>query len=100
MHLALDILQGMGIAAAAGIRPFLPALAVGALAAGDIQIDFHQTDLSFLQSWPFLLGMLAGAIVLTLHHKPGVKRQKAADQIARSPSTAIEIRHVQPGQGI
>ena len=47
-----------------------------------------------------LLVAMIGAIVLTLHHKPGVKRQKAADQIARSPSTAIEIRHVQPGQGI
>lgn len=66
MHLALDIFQGLGIAAAVGIRPFLPALAVGALAAGDIQIDFHHTGYSFLQGWPFLLAMLLGAIVLTL----------------------------------
>jgi hypothetical protein len=29
-----------------------------------------------------------------------VKRQSAADQIARSPATAIEIRKVQPGQGL
>ena len=40
MHLLFDIFQGIGIAAAVGIRPFLPVLAVGALAAGDVQIDF------------------------------------------------------------
>jgi hypothetical protein len=33
MDTTLDILQALGIGAAAGIRPFLPALLVGALAA-------------------------------------------------------------------
>lgn len=66
MHLVLDIFQGIGIALAVGIRPFLPALAVGALAAGDVQIDFKGTDFSFLQSAPFLLGMAVGAIALAL----------------------------------
>jgi NADH-quinone oxidoreductase subunit J len=47
-----------------------------------------------------LLVAMVGAIVLTLRHKPNVKRQNAADQIARSPATAIEIRKVQPGQGL
>jgi NADH-quinone oxidoreductase subunit J len=43
---------------------------------------------------------MIGAIVLTLRHKPGVKRQNVADQVARGPATAIEIRKVKPGQGI
>jgi NADH-quinone oxidoreductase subunit J len=47
-----------------------------------------------------LLVAMIGAIVLTLHHKPRVRRQNAADQIARTPRTAIEIRQVRPGQGI
>jgi NADH-quinone oxidoreductase subunit J len=47
-----------------------------------------------------LLVAMVGAIVLTLRHKTNVKRQSAADQIARSPATAIEIRKVQPGQGL
>jgi NADH-quinone oxidoreductase subunit J len=47
-----------------------------------------------------LLVAMIGAIVLTLRHKEGVKRQIAADQIARSPKTAIEIRQVRPGQGL
>jgi hypothetical protein len=66
MHLAFDIFQGLGIAAAAGIRPFLPSLLVGALAAGDIQIDFKGTDYSFLQGAPFLLAVLVAACLLAV----------------------------------
>ena len=66
MHLVFDILQGIGIAAAVGIRPFLPALVVGALAAGDIQIDFVHSGYSFLQGGLFLLVMVIGAVLLGL----------------------------------
>jgi NADH-quinone oxidoreductase subunit J len=47
-----------------------------------------------------LLIAMVGAIVLTLRHKEGVKRQSVAEQVARDPASAIEIRHVTPGQGI
>jgi NADH-quinone oxidoreductase subunit J len=47
-----------------------------------------------------LLVAMIGAIVLTLRHKPNVRRQTIADQVARTKETAIEIRHVRPGQGI
>ena len=47
-----------------------------------------------------LLIAMIGAIVLTLRHREGVKRQVIADQVARSPATAIEIKKVKPGQGI
>jgi NADH-quinone oxidoreductase subunit J len=47
-----------------------------------------------------LLVAMIGAIVLTLRHKPGVKRQNIAAQVARSPTTAIELKQVRPGQGI
>jgi NADH-quinone oxidoreductase subunit J len=47
-----------------------------------------------------LLVSMIGAIVLTLRHKPNVKRQNIYDQVARGPATAIEIRDVKPGQGI
>src|SRR5690242_586918 len=52
MHLVFDIFQGIGVASAVGIRPFLPALAVGGLAAGDIQINFSHTTFDFLESVP------------------------------------------------
>jgi len=47
-----------------------------------------------------LLIAMIGAIVLTLRHKENVKRQNVADQVARTPRTAIEIRQVRPGQGL
>ena len=54
MDFLLDLLQGAGIAAAIGIRPFLPVLLVGALAAGDLGIDFGGTDFAFLEQAPAL----------------------------------------------
>lgn len=66
MHLAFDIFQGVGVASAVGIRPFLPALGAGALAAGDVEIHFQHTDYSFLQGAPFLLAMGVCAIALAL----------------------------------
>ena len=47
-----------------------------------------------------LLVAMIGAIVLTLRHKEGVKRQNISDQVARTPATAIEIVKVRPGQGL
>jgi hypothetical protein len=60
MDFILDLLQGAGIAAAIGIRPFLPVLLVGALAAGNLGIDFDGTDFAFLEEAPAL------AIVMVL----------------------------------
>jgi len=47
-----------------------------------------------------LLVAMIGAIVLTLRHKPRVKRQNIAEQVARTKATAIEIVKVRPGQGV
>jgi len=47
-----------------------------------------------------LLVAMVGAIVLTLRHKEGVKRQDIMVQNARSPETAVEVRKVKSGQGI
>ena len=47
-----------------------------------------------------LLVAMIGAIVMTLQHKPGVKRQSVAAQVARRRSTAIDIVKVKSGQGL
>jgi NADH-quinone oxidoreductase subunit J len=47
-----------------------------------------------------LLVAMVGAIVLTLRHKEGVRRQNIAAQVARTKATAIEMKQVRPGQGI
>ncbi len=56
----------MGIAAAIGIRPFLPSLAAGLLAGGGVEIHFDHTSYSFLQSVPFLLAMVIGTALLVV----------------------------------
>ena len=62
MTYLLDLLQGAGLAAAIGIRPFLPALLVGVLAAADLGVDFDGTAFAFLES-PVFIGVMAGASV-------------------------------------
>ncbi len=47
-----------------------------------------------------LLTAMIGAIVLTLHHKAGVKRQDVGAQVARDPETAVELRKVPSRAGI
>ncbi len=55
MRLFLDICQGLGLGAATGVRPFLPALLTGALASGNLGVDFDHTDYSFLEDPVWLL---------------------------------------------
>jgi hypothetical protein len=66
VKLLLDIMQGMGVSAAAGLRPFLPTLLVGALAADDLGVDFDGTDFAFLESRWFLLAIVVALVVTTL----------------------------------
>jgi NADH-quinone oxidoreductase subunit J len=47
-----------------------------------------------------LLVAMIGAIVLTLRHKAGVRRQSIAAQVARTPAEAVEIKKVETGRGI
>ncbi len=47
-----------------------------------------------------LLTAMIGAIVLTLRHKVGVKRQNIDVQVARTPATAVELRKVASRAGL
>ncbi len=47
-----------------------------------------------------LLVAMVGAIVLTLQHKPNVRRQNIAGQVARGRASAIEVVKVKSGQGL
>jgi hypothetical protein len=65
MHTFLVITQGIGLAVACGIRPFLPAVLAGGLAGSGTGLDFGGTSFAFLSSIPFLLALvLAMAVVL------------------------------------
>ena len=47
-----------------------------------------------------LLVAMIGAIVLTLHHKPNVKRQSIPRQVVRDPAEAIKVVKVKSGEGL
>lgn len=63
MQLLIDILQGMGLSGAAGVRPFLPALVAGALATADVGIDYEGTPFAFLEQPGWLLAVVLALIV-------------------------------------
>ena len=46
-----------------------------------------------------LLIAMIGAIVLTLRHRPGVRRQRIADQVSRRREDTVEVRKVSTGSG-
>jgi len=47
-----------------------------------------------------LLVAMIGAIVLTIRHRPDIKRQNVIHQMHRDPAKAMELKDVKPGQGL
>jgi hypothetical protein len=80
MDLVLDLLQGAGIAAAVGIRPFLPVLLAGALASADLGLDFDGTDFAFLEATGFLLAMVVLVAIFDV-----VQRRAGPETTERPP---------------
>jgi hypothetical protein len=76
MDFAFDLLQGAGLAAAIGIRPFLPVLLAGALASADIGLDFDGTSFAPLESWPFLLAVLVLVVAVDFAMRRGVGERR------------------------
>ena len=70
----LDTTTGMGLAGATGVRPYLPPLLAGALARGDIGIDFDGTDWSFLESTGFLIAVVAVGVIAYLLERSDMGR--------------------------
>jgi hypothetical protein len=90
VHLVFDICQGIGVAASIGVRPFLPALVTGALAAGDVEIHFNHTSYSFLQSVVFLLVMaVCVALGLFIAARLGARRSRPAEVVLAVISLAL-----------
>lgn len=56
--------------------------------------------LLFQLSGIVLLVAMVGAIVLTLRHKPNIKRQDIARQTSRRRGDAVDLKDPTPGQGI
>ena len=47
-----------------------------------------------------LLVAMIGAIVLTLKHRTGIRRQNIGDQVARDTKSGMVMVSIKPGEGI
>jgi Domain of unknown function (DUF4126) len=83
MSLVLDIGQGAGLAGSSGIRPFLPPLLAGALARGNVGLDFSGTSYAFLESpwWLALLFALAVISYLLERNRPAIATSRQAELV-------------------
>jgi hypothetical protein len=75
MNYFFDLLQGVGVGGASGIRPFLPALVTGAFASVDTAVDFDGTAFAFLESPVFLLILVFAATVTVALEQRGALRE-------------------------
>ena len=64
------------------------------------RIVYTDYVLLFQLAGMILLVAMIGAIVLTLRHKEGIKRQDILAQIHRERHEAAELKDIKPGQGI
>jgi NADH-quinone oxidoreductase subunit J len=80
------------------LTPLGPAEVTNAEAIG--LVLYTDYLLAFQMAGLILLVAMVGAIVLTLRHRPGVKKQDIASQVGRRRSEAVELKDVRPGQGL
>jgi NADH-quinone oxidoreductase subunit J len=64
------------------------------------QVLYTDYILLFQLSGLVLFVAMIGAVVLTLRHRVGVKRQDVGVQVGRSRKAAVELKDVRPGQGL
>ena len=64
------------------------------------RVIYTRYVLLFQAAGGVLLVAMIGAIVLTLQHKPGVKRQDVIKQTSRKRNEGVELVDVKPGQGL
>ena len=103
--IAVCVAAELGFAALGFVRS--PTAAAAAAPVGLVsntqalgRVLYTQYFFFFQAAGLILLTAMIGAIVLTLRHKEGIKRQNVADQIARTPATGVEVRKVASRAGI
>jgi NADH-quinone oxidoreductase subunit J len=86
-------------AAAKNLSPM--ASAAGVSNAETIGRVLYTNYVYYFQAAGFvLLVAMIGAIVLTLQHRPNVRRQVIADQVARNPASGMKVVQIKSGDGI
>jgi NADH-quinone oxidoreductase subunit J len=94
----LFLARGFGVGAAKAPGALMPEGVSNTAALG--QILYTKYAYFFQGAGLVLLVAMIGAIVLTLRHREGVKRQVVAAQVARRPKTAVEMVKLASGQAV
>jgi NADH-quinone oxidoreductase subunit J len=76
-----------------GENPVTNAEAIGRVLYTDYLLVFQLAGL-------ILFVAMIGAIVLTLRHRPGVRKQDIHAQVNRKRSEGVELKDIRPGQGL
>jgi NADH-quinone oxidoreductase subunit J len=84
---------------AAGAEP-IPDLAARTNTAALGDVIYTKYIYLFQAAGMILLIAMIGAIVLTHRQREGVRKQKIATQVGRRREEAVELKKVQPGQGV
>jgi NADH-quinone oxidoreductase subunit J len=75
-----------------------PATVTNAEAIG--RVLYTDYVLVFQMAGLVLFVAMVGAIVLTLRHRSGVRKQDISAQVGRRRSEAVELKDIRPGQGL
>ena len=104
---AAVLLLELGLVAGAALSVGGAPIAPSPAAPGDVtnaeaigRVLYTDYLLVFQMAGLVLFVAMVGAIVLTLRHRPGVRKQNIADQVARRRSDGVELKDVRPGQGL
>lgn len=88
----------------AALSPAMPPVVAGATEVSNTQaigaVLYTHYALLFQASGLVLLVAMIGAIVLTLRHRPDVRRQKIGDQHVRTRAQSVALRKVSVGEGV
>jgi NADH-quinone oxidoreductase subunit J len=99
--IALYAFQGFDVGQAKQLAAATPAAETGIDNTKALGLLIYTKYAYFFQgAGLILLVAMIGAIVLTLRHKEGVRRQSISVQVNRTPEMAIEVVKVAPGQAI
>lgn len=103
---ALALLAELGLVASAAMSANGAPVALGS-APSDVtnaeaigRVLYTDYLLVFQLAGVILFLAMIGAIVLTLRHRPGVRKQDIAAQVGRRRADAVELKDVKPGQGL
>ena len=105
--IALALMGELALVASASMSAQGAPIALGPVETGGVtnaeaigQVLYTEYLLIFQMAGLVLFVAMIGAIVLTLRHRPGVKKQDIAAQVGRKRSEGVELKDIRPGQGL